>query len=552
MIQSFPRDQRGDKTKMTPPLSSQGHRKRTEHKSSHKNQLLMERKSKINDSSGTKDGLNKERRQSRSSWAKAPPRFLNEPVLETNGGGLHTMQTDMKSRREMQIKRPSQVNSKVRTESREINLTPPKAKELVKQMISVVNNDDPSFHIKSNQEHDDDDFTHLSEDCHDELIHQRLFDNFTKTLVSVKKNNPKGNKMFFEGADDDDDDDDTVNMSLHIMESKLGRLEKQIKERDKQIDSLKGNCSVTKEDFSHVMEGLEMAARLLNDQRFREARDHEQEMMRIRAMEKERREDLRCLSDTHKEEILQLREDQKRYFVDLQNRLLEWMGSRSDLVEQSIHLKYELHTLRQDYENLKASSIKAFQDAAQSIQENCETLQAKVKEEIRESEESSRQKMSQLEKDLVQARERIAELEQLREKQSDHNAQSIDYDTHEPQTSVSSLDAQSVHQYSTIGDHSVATDWNDFSSRFREALDGRVPTSDNSSVNSKLDLYATTTAEKLFKNLYSKPKPRRMKQPSHSSSAAGNNSRLPTSKNHHLMKEVRSPNANDFHDCDEE
>jgi hypothetical protein len=487
----------------------------------------MERKNKIHEGTCNKEYLNKERRALRSSWAKAPPRFLNESVLETNGG-LHTMkQTDLTSRRESQKKK-----SKPRPESREANLTPPKAKELFKRMLSVVNDDKELFGTKSK---DYNDIIHISEEYRDECNEQHLLHGCPKTVVSDMNNKSKGNKTYLEKSDDDD----TVNMSLHIMESKLGRLEKQIKERDKQIDNLKPDCPITKEDFSLLMNGLETAARLLNEQRSREARDHEKEMMRIRTIEKERRVDMQCLSDRHKEEMLQLREEQKKYFLDLQDRLLEWMGSRSDLVEQSIHLKNELHLLRHDYEILKSSSEKAFEDATYSIQGHCESLQAHVKEEIRESEESSRQKMSQLEQDLIQARERIAELEKLREKEVNMNSGSIDYDTHEPQTSVSSLDAQSIHQCSTIGDTSVATDWNDFSSRFREALDGKVPTSDNSSVTSKLDIYATTTAEKLFKNLY-KSKPNRIKLPQRQRSK---NSR---------KSGVLSPNVNDFHDCDEE
>lgn len=464
----------------------------------------MDKKTKASE----KIGVTKSRRDSKSAWARASSRSFNEPVLETNGG-LHTMQTtEFKKNRP----RDSKTNIVSHPESREMNLTPPKAKELIRQMITAV-----------------------KEDNLNEAAEFRDFDD-SQSVLTIDSNQHR--KII----NDMDDEDNSVNMSLHIMERKLGRLEKQIKERDKYINTLwrNDNASNTMEQYSQIMSALEMSASLLSEQRAHESNRIRYEKDRLKEIEKEKRYEVQRIIDRHAEEMFHLREEQKKYFLDLQGKIFEWMTSRGDLIEQSINIQNDLRSLKQDYENLKVTSMKAFEDAARSIQEQCGSVKSLIKEEIRESEDASRVKILELGNELAQAKERILELEQGRhiDEQTRHGSCS-DYESHEPITSVSSMDAQSVHQYSVMGDRSVLTnDWNDFSSRFREALDGRVASSDTASVHSKLDMYATMTAEKLFKNMYKKP-----------TSQFSSIRRPPM---HNSKTDLRSPSGSDFHDCDEE
>jgi len=235
------------------------------------------------------------------------------------------------------------------------------------------------------------------------------------------------------------------------------------------------------------------------------------------AFEREKKDEIDRIKDLHDKELLRIKEEHKEDIIDLQDRVLLWMHSRVDLVQQQKHtilaLKAELDSIRCEYNELKETSVETFDQASQSIAVNFSSLKSYVKEELRESEIASKETIENLKLELKHARQHIASLEMVPE------------DCKVDQPSISSLDSNSarLQQKDTKSD----TTWNDFNVKFREAMEGNLPSSNlppsDASVVSRLDVYDTLKADKLFKDLYSR-----------SSSP---------------LKKKRSARSDDFFDC---
>ncbi len=201
-------------------------------------------------------------------------------------------------------------------------------------------------------------------------------------------------------------------------------------------------------------------------------------------------DEVKRLKDSQNEEILRLKEEHKTDLIDLQDRMLQWMSSKINLVNQQsetiCYLKKELNDLRSVYDELKEMSVEAFDKATQSIATNCTSLKSYVKEEINEAEKESKRTIDSLRTELEKAQQKIASLEAIPE------------GTRVQQTSISSLESQPTGRQRS---GSISSSWSQYTSKIRDALDGKLPPSD-ATVDSKLDLYGTMAAEKMFKNLY--------------------------------------------------
>jgi len=224
--------------------------------------------------------------------------------------------------------------------------------------------------------------------------------------------------------------------------------------------------------------------------------------------------------------------------------MLDWITSRVDLVHQQANriddLKSELEEVRCDYEELKDSSEEAFEMAAHSISRNCDSLKSYVHEEIQDSQNVSMGMITNLQRELKEAREEIESLEKAtkssKEQEKCQSEKIIDLQEELDQarevirsmesmpaackvekSSISSLDSDPEREESTKienEERGAGRTWDDFTFKFREAIDGKLPDCD-ASVQSKLDLYGTMTAEKLFQDLcfnLKSPSPQKRKE----------------------------------------
>ena len=220
-------------------------------------------------------------------------------------------------------------------------------------------------------------------------------------------------------------------------------------------------------------------------------------------LERDKQEEVRHVQDIHNEELLRIKEEHKNDLIDLQDRMLQWMSSKVNLVNQQTDticcLRTELEDIRCQYKELKETSVQAFETASMSIAINCDTLKSYVKEEISESQKLAKVEIERLRNELDQANKMITSLKKIPVETKGVALSSI----------ISSVDKSSFmppRQPENDGRSvcSQSTAWSQYTSKIRDALDGKIPASDVS-VDSKLDLYGTMAAEKLFKNLYSKP-----------------------------------------------
>ena len=205
-----------------------------------------------------------------------------------------------------------------------------------------------------------------------------------------------------------------------------------------------------------------------------------------------KKDEIQLLKDLHQNEIMTLTEIHRRDYLDLQDKTLHWIISKSDLMqEQSRELAYarqEMSTLRQNYDELKETANQAFVEAQDAIARNCETLSTYVQEEIQESEHASNKVINELHCELEDAYDQIARLQNNKCEKEEVNLNDDEIGVHEGIKTFRKL--QSIPNFKT---------WGDFSARFRDAISGKLPCDEMK--ESELDTAAVLKAESLVKEL---------------------------------------------------
>lgn len=203
-------------------------------------------------------------------------------------------------------------------------------------------------------------------------------------------------------------------------------------------------------------------------------------------------DEIKLLKELHQNEIMTLTEIHRRDYLDLQDKTLNWIISKSDLMqEQSRELAYarqEMSTLRQNYDELQATANQAFEEAQNAIARNCETLSLYVREEIQESEKAAKKVINQLHCELEDAYDQIARLQNIQYEREEVSLDNGEVRVHEG--IKTSRIPHSIPNFKT---------WSDFSARFRDAISGKLPCDEKK--ESELDTAAVVKAESLVKEL---------------------------------------------------
>lgn len=484
---------------------------------------------RIRTSSTRREDHSRQRKDSRSAWSLASSRFDHAPKTP-----------HVHREKETKPKRTSQdCSSAHSTESvdlsinidsdTEILLSPPKANILVQGIRDIIENNEMSTDLRQSPSGSsygtlmsfgtgtfsenpqpfrkkskislESDEQKLKMDI-DQYIRER-YPSCASAVEEIHLNDDNGNAKNISISIHDEEA--RAANSLQHMERKMERLENDFR-RDVQIDH-RNKSTEEKKDDGDLVKALLLAAQLLGlnaDGHFDPHHLREQ-------MEREKREEIDNLRSRHEKDILKMKEDYKQDVIDLQDRMLQWMGSRVDLVRQQertiFKMKHELDIIRDEYNELKETSKEAFDKGTQSVAINCSKLKSYVQEEIREAYNESDGVIESLKAELKSAQDKIIALEKG----------TIDCHVHQAVESVSSLDSNSARQHHRHDDDDNkhdrrdcddASTWNDFTVKVREALEGNVPQQQilppsDASVLSKLEVYDTMTADKLFKNLCS-------------------------------------------------
>ena len=200
----------------------------------------------------------------------------------------------------------------------------------------------------------------------------------------------------------------------------------------------------------------------------------------------------------HENELLVLKEAHRQEFLDLQEKTLKWIVSKSDVMQDQskslASIKTELYTLRENYEELKVTAKEAVVGAQNAIVNNCETLAMYVKEEIQDSEQAAVDAINGLQQELYNAHDQIALLRK--------NAVGRSNDDVNNNNSASSF-------FPPSPPIANIQSWDEFTYKFREAINGNKESrfgknhtsTRNTSSSARLDSDAVVKAESLFKEL---------------------------------------------------
>lgn len=206
----------------------------------------------------------------------------------------------------------------------------------------------------------------------------------------------------------------------------------------------------------------------------------------------------------HERKVLELKEEQKKDLIDLQDRMLLWMNTQANVSKEREEM---IQQVRQEMIQVKKECVEAMEKAKRSVNTNCCSLREFVKEETCDFQEKANSKIKQLEEALEEAKGRIKQYEATETKFKDvkqllHEAKSISSDKVKiRKTWKGQLDA--------FDEPSVTTK-------------GKVDKCD-ASVVSKITIHDTLTANNLFKELcynkkVSSPKQIEVPSPSHEAS----------------------------------
>jgi hypothetical protein len=131
-----------------------------------------------------------------------------------------------------------------------------------------------------------------------------------------------------------------------------------------------------------------------------------------KSLVEQNKDEIKELKEVHQDEIMALKEIHRRDFLDLQDKTLKWIVSKSDLMQEQskslAHMKEEMAVLRKDNDELKITAKEAFVEAQKAIAKNCKTLASYVEEEIRDSEQAANGIIDGLQCELEDAHEQIA------------------------------------------------------------------------------------------------------------------------------------------------
>ena len=478
-----------------------------------------------------KEDHSRDRKESRSAWSLASPRF----DLPETSFGRHTNQYREHESRQKRtgnkdcasVHSMDDLDLEIDIDSdAEILLTPLKAKKLVQGIRDIIETAekhpqqrspcDSSFGSLMSFETESFDEnpqrcckkTKCSSQLDDEQNLKLDIDEYIRERYPSCSNEEKYQNDFnvnYQDNTDMYDGEARTTCPLENLERKMSRLENEL-QKDRQ--SYHENRNTKDKDQEELVKALILSAQLLG----LNAEGHFDPSNLKEQLEREKNEEIDSLRGMHEKEILNTKEEYKEDVIDLQDRMLQWMNSRVDLVRQQertiLGLKYELDCIRSEYKDLKETSIQAFDKGTQSVAINCSTLKSYIQEEIKEADDESENIIAGLKDELKNAQDKIESLEKC----------TVECEGYQPMASVSSLDSNSARQQQQLDDRHAHSDcdstWNDFTVKIRDALEGNLPQTSSlppsdASVVSKLEIYDTMTADKLFKKLcYDKKSPR--------------------------------------------
>ncbi|GFH55840.1 predicted protein [Chaetoceros tenuissimus] len=211
--------------------------------------------------------------------------------------------------------------------------------------------------------------------------------------------------------------------------------------------------------------------------------------------------------EKHEQKILELKEEQKKDLIDLQDRMLLWMNTQANVSKEREEM---IQQVRQEVIQVKKECVEAVARAKESVNTNCCSLREFVKEETCDFQEKANSKIKQLEEALDEARGRIKEYGATEMKLKD--VQPVVDET----KFICSNNVKNGKTWKNLKGQFDAFDGTSVTTK------GRVDQCD-ASVVSKITIHDTLTANNLFKELcynkkVSRPKQEEVPSPSHETS----------------------------------
>jgi len=427
-----------------------------------------------------------ERAYSKSARALASPTFdgfcqRKQPEIISNG--FHHNRAPRGSN--LNISRSVHDDSDLDL-SGELLLSPPKAKKLV---ASLFDND--SFgNSKSSSSHDS---NGSLVSFQTESYHPTCKNTRNTSTQEIGYLNPENGRYFLKDCDREEFyidiqtesrcNNEKTERVLEKLPEKVERLVEEINAKDEKIRKLEKERQDRREPqedidamhrFSQLLSHFSVSGKDLDD-----AFEDTEKMDRMK--------------DAHDKEVLRLKEEHKQDIIDL-------LCSRVDVVRQQgntiLQLKYELDSIRREYDELKDSSVKAFDKATQAVATNCSTLKSYVQEEIRDTDTQAKDNIEKLKMELQCAYEQITSVARFPSK---CNLREPSASLFESSTLLHQGDQRVNANKSLINEHDGGT-WLELKGQFLEAIEGHINPSDATSVVSKL-VYDTCTGDKLFKDI---------------------------------------------------
>ena len=465
---------------------------------------------------------------SRSAWSLASPRFDIGSSSSSGIRNTHQYRDNKDFKKGGAQDKDDDFDLSIDVDSdAELLLTPPKAQMLVDEICDMMDSDErppPQISYRSLMSFDKQSFDEYSHQPPHNQAH-----NDSNNKVDCDQPRPQQYKYCHYKNDEEsgnitDDDADKRTHSTRECEPSLERLERKmaILENDLRSERRSNGNKMLNEsrEQMELWNAIRLSAQLLgfNAEGQVDPDNFKQKLIR------DSKNEVEHLKNVHQKELIKMREDYKHDVVDLQERLLKWVMSQRDLAQNQeytiMRLKNELKSIRLEWKELKETSIKAFEKGTESVEINCSTLKNYVHEEFREA----HQETERLKNELKNAHDKISSLENVLERTQfqpigsvssldSHSAgqqnRGVDTQKHNPTERQETEDAYDKQvQGDGDGDGDGEDTWNDFTVKFREAIDGNLPQTSDASVVSKLEVYDTMKADKLFKKLcYSSKSP---------------------------------------------
>ena len=442
-----------------------------------------------------------ERRDAKSAWALASPRFDGwTQHKHVTSDSLHYNRASQRSKQTVYESFDLDLSIDVGSNS-ELLLTPPKANQLLEDMFdnddlrdstsvsshcgSLASVETESLREKTRSRTTYKDTRSTGSDYHRLDIDRYLFEG----CIGTRKDHDK------KECKTESDDNEKSMCTLGKLSNRIEKLEEEIKAKDPKMKE-RQERSEPEEDAQAMHRFKQLLSRFSNP---------EEEIDDIFA--REQKEQIERMADTHEKALFRLKEEHKQDIIDL-------LCSRIDLVRHQgntiLQLKYELDSIRREYIVFKETSAEALDKATQAVVTNCSTLKSYVQEEIRDSETQGKETIMKLEHELKCAYKQIASTTMT-------SISSGCKVKPQPRSMSSSLESSAkVSQKergvnATAGENEIDGEtWRELKGHFLEAIGGSInpinlPPSD-ASIVSKLTVYDTCTADRLFKDICYKKK----------------------------------------------